>query len=239
MKLILPDWPASPRVHALSSCRIGGHSQPPYSSLNLSDAVGDDAVSVRINREQLAKYSGMPQMPRWLNQVHGTTVVAADSLLQEADGSIAATRGQVCAVLTADCLPVLFCDQSATRVAAVHAGWRGLAGGILSAAVRLLRVRPASLLAWFGPAIGPQAFEVGAEVYQKFLAVHQDYGAAFQGQGEKYLANIYQIARIQLAQAGVEQVYGGDYCTYQQQTLFYSYRRDTQTGRMGSFIWLD
>lgn len=239
MRIIQPDWPAPPSVHAFCSSRIGGHSKPPFDSLNLSDAVGDDEHLVRINREQLADFSGMPQLPQWFPQVHGTNIVAADAPHQEADGTIARSRGQVCAVLTADCLPVLLCEPSATQVAAVHAGWRGLAVGILCKAVRLLAVESTSLMVWLGPAIGPQAFEVGVEVYQKFIALNNDYGAAFQSYGEKYLANIYQIARIQLAQVGVERVYGGQYCTYQQQTLFYSYRRAAQTGRMGSFIWLD
>lgn len=238
MQFIEPDWPAPAGVHALVSTRAGGASRPPYASLNLGDHVGDDPAAVALNRRRLRAF--LPDEPKWLVQVHGTAVAQADQLQGpvEADAAVAFMPGTVCAVLTADCLPVLFCDRGGTRVAAAHAGWRGLAAGVLAASVAAMRCDAAEVLAWLGPAIGPQAFEVGEEVREAFVRDLPAAAAAFlPGQPGKWLADIYQLARLRLARAGVREVYGGGLCTYADQARFYSYRRDGATGRMASLIW--
>ncbi len=239
MQTIKPDWPAPAKVHALVTTRAGGVSLPPYDSLNLGDHVGDEPAAVAENRRRLRAL--LPAEPAWLKQVHGTTVALADGLAQpvEADAAAAFESGTVCAVLTADCLPVLFCDRRGSRVAAAHAGWRGLAAGVLEASVAALDCEPAEILAWLGPAIGPQAFEVGEEVREAFVRDLPAATAAFlPGQPGKWLADIYQLARLRLARAGVSQVYGGGLCTHADAERFYSYRRDKATGRMATLIWL-
>lgn len=238
--LILPDWPAPARVRALCTTRRGGVSAAPFDTFNLADHVGDDPAHVRENRARLAVQAALPSAPKWLRQVHGTRVVdAARADDGEADGSVAHKPGVVCAVLTADCLPVLLCDDSGTRVAALHAGWRGLASGIVEAGVAALGAPPASLLAWLGPAIGPAAFEVGVEVRAAFLEGDVQTATAFLPHGDRYLADIYALARHRLARAGVTRVYGGGACTVSDPAAFYSYRRDGRCGRMASLIWLD
>lgn len=239
MRFIEPDWPAPGNVHALATTRAGGVSLPPYDSFNLGDHVGDKPSAVARNRELLRAF--LPSEPRWLKQVHGTVVAAADKLdgVAEADASVAFESGAVCAVLTADCLPVLFCDRQGTRVAAAHAGWRGLAAGVLEASVAAMQCDPADILAWLGPAIGPQAFEVGEEVRAAFVRDLPITASAFvPGQPGKWLADIYALARLRLARAGVSRVFGGEYCTYTDAGRFYSYRRDKATGRMAALIWL-
>lgn len=239
MQFIKPDWPAPATVQALVTTRTGGASRPPYDSLNLGDHVGDDPAAVSENRRRLRAF--LPDEPKWLIQVHGTTVAKADELqgAVEADASVAFNPGKVCAVLTADCLPVLFCDRRGTRVAAAHAGWRGLSAGVLEASVADMQCKPADILAWMGPAIGPQAFEVGEEVREAFVHDLPEAGAAFlPGQAGKWLANLYELARLRLARVGVREVYGGGFCTYSDSVRFYSYRRDKTTGRMASLIWL-
>ncbi len=239
MQFIEPDWPAPGNVHALATTRTGGVSLPPYDSFNLGDHVGDDPSAVARNRALLHAF--LPSEPRWLKQVHGTAVAAADKLESpvEADASVAFESGAVCAVLTADCLPVLFCDRQGTRVAAAHAGWRGLAAGVLEASVAAMQCDPADILAWLGPAIGPQAFEVGEEVREAFVRDLPGTVTAFvPGQPGKWLADIYELARLRLARAGVSRVFGGGYCTYTDAERFYSYRRDKTTGRMAALIWL-
>ncbi|OIQ80406.1 laccase domain protein YfiH [mine drainage metagenome] len=257
--LIVPDWPASARVCALQTTRNGGLSLPPFGSLNLGAHVGDDSVMVAANRSLLQGL--VPSEPVWMNQVHGTAVVVAEEAgcAPAADACISHQADAVCVVMTADCLPLLLCDAAATVVAAVHAGWRGLADGVIEAAVRAMGVPAGSLMAWLGPAIGPQAFEVGADVRDIFL--HHDVAAAAafvpsastkwgaghssrpesegcEGNGEKYLADLYLLARQRLGGLGVSQVYGGGFCTHSDKARFYSYRRDGQTGRMASLIWL-
>lgn len=243
MQFIKPDWPAPDVVHALVTTRAGGVSQPPYDSLNLGDHVGDDAAAVAGNRQRLRAF--LPAEPRWLRQVHGTAVAGADALHDpvEADAAVAFAPGTVCAVLTADCLPVLFCDRRGTRVAAAHAGWRGLAAGVLEASVAAMQCPPAEILAWLGPAIGPEAFEVGEEVREVFVRDLPATAAAFAPHASRltpnhFMADIYELARLRLARAGVHQVYGGGLCTYADAGRFYSYRRDKVTGRMASLIWL-
>ncbi|RJG00043.1 peptidoglycan editing factor PgeF [Noviherbaspirillum saxi] len=248
MDLIIPQWEAPANVGCLSTTRIGGSSRAPYDDghggggLNLGTHVGDDPAAVAHNRGSLRAF--LPGEPAWLTQVHGTHVVDVESLhgkVPEADASIASTPGQVCVIQTADCLPVLFCDGDGSVVGAAHAGWRGLANGVLENTVARMRdAGAASVMAWLGPAIGPTAFEVGPEVFDVFTGTDSEAARAFNaipGSSGKYFANIYALARLKLAQAGVTQIYGGDLCTVTDRRHFYSYRRDGVTGRMASLIW--
>ena len=236
---IIPDWPAPPNVKALQTTRQGGVSLAPYDGLNLGSHVGDNPLAVARNRISLNAL--LPSEPVWLEQVHGTAVADADAAgcRVQADACIARQHGSVCAVMTADCLPVLLCDKQGTVVGAAHAGWKGLAGGVLEAAVRAMGVAPQNIMAWLGPAIGQQAFEVGDEVRAAFIAVQPQAASAFTpGQTGKWLADIYALARLRLDALGVTQIYGGGHCTYREREKFYSYRRDGATGRMGAFVWL-
>lgn len=249
-----PDWPAPANVRACMTTRAGGVSRPPWDSLNPAGHVGDDPAAVAANRTVLRRH--LPAEPMWLNQVHGCGVLECPphSLLPasggdrgEADAGIARRPGQVCAVLTADCLPVLFCDRAGTVVAAAHAGWRGLAAGVLETTVARMAVPPGEVLVWLGAAIGPDAFEVGDEVREAFVSRHPLAAVAFRPAlpgtldeaPRKWLADLYTLARIRLAVAGVGEVYGGGLCTYTDRARFYSYRRDGVTGRMASLVWLD
>lgn len=254
---IVPDWPAPARVRALSTTRKGGVSAGPYGladgsagGLNLGTHVGDDPAAVATNRARLASY--LPAMPRWLEQVHGCGVATADDAGQgddvpRADASVSATPGHVCAIMTADCLPVLLCNTEGTVVGAAHAGWRGLCDGVIEATLARMAARAgaqAQWLAWLGPAIGPDAFEVGPEVREAFLqqALPDEraaVAAAFIAGGPgKFLADLYALARIRLARAGCTQVFGGNACTVREADRFYSYRRDRTTGRMATLVWL-
>lgn len=238
--MLQPDWPAPPGVFSLMTTREGGVSHPPWASFNLGDHVGDDPAHVAENRARLRQQ--LPAEPGWLKQIHGATVVEAGSALIEADAAFTRQAGSVCAVLTADCLPVLFCDRAGSVVAAAHAGWRGLAGGVLEATVAAMQAPPSEILVWMGAAIGPQAFEVGDEVRQTFVAAHPEAAVAFvphpAAEPGKWLADIYQLARIRLNRAGVHALYGGGRCTFNEADRFFSYRRDGVTGRMASLIWL-
>jgi polyphenol oxidase len=239
--MILPDWPAPPGVHSLMTTREGGVSGPPWTSLNLGDHVGDDPADVVANRARLRRQ--LPAEPGWLRQVHSKRVVELGrDGNREADAAFTRQAGTVCAVLTADCLPLLFCDRAGSVVAAAHAGWRGLANGILEASVAAMQVPPGEILAWMGAAIGPQAFEVGDEVREAFVSRHPEAAAAFLPHPSsvpgKWLADIYRLARIRLAGVGVDAVYGGGRCTFSERESFYSYRRDGVTGRMASLVWL-
>lgn len=238
----MPDWPAPPSVRACSTTRRGGVSGPPYDALNLADHVGDDPSAVAANRRRLREALDLPGQPCWLRQVHGTRVVAVSAAESgtPADGAFTDRRGVVCAVLTADCLPVLLCTAAGDWVAVAHAGWRGLAHDVLEAAVDAAPVAGDRLLAWLGPAIGPQSFEVGDEVRQAFLARDPRAAGAFvPGAGGRWLADLYQLARQRLASRGVPAVFGGGLCTLRDAERFYSFRRDGRTGRMASLIWLD
>jgi YfiH family protein len=235
---LVPDWPAPDRVKACVTTQAGGVSVAPFASFNLGEHVEDDSFAVSSNRQSLRDVIGCA--PAWLRQVHGVQVVLADvAQVLEADASYAVGAGVACAVLTADCLPVLFCDRAGTRVAAAHAGWRGLAGGVLEATVQAMALPPEQLLAWLGPAIGPAAFEVGAEVREVFIAAHPQAASAFvpSHNGGRFMADIYALARIRLAACGVTAVYGGGFCTVSDQR-FYSYRRAARTGRFASLVWL-
>ncbi|WFC61321.1 peptidoglycan editing factor PgeF [Pseudomonas sp. REST10] len=233
-----PDWPAPASVRACVTTRNGGFSQAPFDSLNLGDHVDDDPAAVLANRRHLLATLGC--QPAWLRQVHGIVVAEADSTrVIEADGNWTEQPGIACTAMTADCLPALFCDRAGSRVAAAHAGWRGLAGGVLEATVQALNVAPQELLVWLGPAIGPAAFEVGGEVRDAFVQQHGAAAAAFVpgANAGKFMADIYQLARIRLAAIGVNAVFGGGLCTYND-ARFYSYRRSARTGRFASLIWL-
>ncbi len=239
--MIHPDWPAPASVKALMTPRAGGVSAAPWNSLNLGDHVGDVPAHVAANREYLRRQ--LPAEPGWLRQVHSARVVDLDVTPApdcEADASVSRQPGAVCAVLTADCLPVLFCDRAGSVVAAAHAGWRGLADGVLEATVAAMAVPPGEILAWMGAAIGPRKFEVGEDVRDAFITQHAETHAAFAPQAArgKWLADIYALARVRLSHAGVQAVYGGSRCTYSEADTFFSYRRDGVTGRMASVIWL-
>ncbi|OFZ66416.1 MAG: hypothetical protein A2V79_01525 [Betaproteobacteria bacterium RBG_16_56_24] len=264
---IIPDWSAPKNVRALQTTRLGGISSAPYDSLNLGDHVGD--VPLAVERNRILLNTLLPSEPVWLEQVHGTVVANADmaSCLPQADACTARHRAAVCVVMTADCLPVLLCDTRGSVVGAAHAGWKGLAAGVIEATVQAMDVAPQELMAWLGPAISQQSFEVGSEVRALFVADPQA-AAAFTpsplkgeggvtndlavvvGQpsqmassstreGEKWLADLYVLARLRLNALGITNIYGGDYCTYRDSERFFSYRRDGATGRMGTFIWLD
>ncbi|WP_131110593.1 peptidoglycan editing factor PgeF [Sulfuricystis thermophila] len=236
--LIIPDWPAPTNVHALVTTRAGGVSKPPYASFNLADHVGDDPAAVAANRRLLRTL--LPAEPVWLKQVHGTRCVDAASIAKgcEADAAFTRQPGVVFAVLTADCLPVLLCDEAGTVVAAAHAGWRGLAGGVIESTVAAMQLPGKQLIAWLGPAIGPQSFEVGGEVRDAFLAHDPAAASAFRAQANgKWLCDIYRLATLRLEALGVCLITSADFDTVRDTERFYSYRRDGITGRMASLIW--
>jgi polyphenol oxidase len=236
---IVPDWPAPANIKALITTRAGGISMGPFASFNLGLRTGDDPQAVAANRDRLN--SLLPQQPRWLRQVHGASVVEADALADrpEADAGIARRPDTVCAVLVADCIPVLVADRAGTTVAIAHAGWRGLAGGVVENTVRRMAVDPGNLIAYLGPGIGPGAFEVGADVRDAFLARDADAVAAFTPHAAcKWLADLFLLARQRLRRAGVGEVHGGALCTYSDARRFFSYRRERTTGRMAAMIWL-
>ncbi|MDD2685903.1 MAG: peptidoglycan editing factor PgeF [Gallionella sp.] len=237
---IVPDWPAPANVKAMQTTRSGGVSNTPYASLNLGTHVGDVPRAVAYNRQQLS--SLMPSEPVWLEQVHGVVVANADAAgcLPQADAAVARRKSSVCVVMTADCLPVLLCDDNGSVVGAAHAGWRGLCEGVIEQTVRAMGVPPSSLMAWLGPAISQAAFEVGAEVRAAFMQHDANAENAFVPAPEnKFMADIYQLAKLRLQALGITRVYGGDLCTYRDAGRFFSYRREGQTGRMGTFIWLE
>ena len=222
MALLVPDWPAPPNVRAAMTTR----------ALDLARAE---------DRRRLRGHLQLPAEPGWLRQVHGTTVVRlpAGGELPQADASYTTGAGVVCAAMAADCLPVLFCDERGTAVAAAHAGWRGLSAGVLEATVAALPVAPQALLAWMGAAIGPASFEVGAEVREAFVAADAGAAECFKSRATpgKFLADLYGLARRRLAAAGVRRVYGGGLDTLRDPARFFSYRRDGETGRMAALIW--
>lgn len=247
---IVPNWPAPANVHALQTKRNGGYSLAPFSSLNFGSHVNDNSMHVAQNRQLLSQF--LPSEPVWLNQVHGIEVADAANTdcVPDADASFSTQKNVVCVTMTADCLPVLLCDKAGSVVVAVHAGWRGLCDGILEASVyeacTAAQIMPVDLMAWLGPAIGPNAFEVGAEVRAQFVEKDKNAASAFTAVnkilGDKFLANIYQLATQRLNNVGVTAIYGGghgeDFCTFTDKEHFFSYRRDGDTGRMATLIWL-
>lgn len=242
LAVIEPDWPAPVHVRACQTTRSGGVSRPPFDSLNLGERTADDPDSVAANRARLVSTLGLPEMPRWLAQEHGIRVLDADVARNRppGDAAIASRRDQVCAVLTADCIPVLLCDSAGRQVAAVHAGWRGLAAGVLEATVAGFDAAASELMAWLGPGIGPAAFEVGPEVRHAFCTDDPGAGAGFRpGHGDRWMADLYLLSKRRLARVGVPQVYGGGFCTYEDASRFYSHRRDgARSGRMATLIWI-
>lgn len=242
--MIIPDWAAPASVVAISTTRHGGQSQPPYNSLNLAQHVGDNRADVAANRATLQQLAAYKAEPAWLEQVHGKVVVNAAELTAEtkADASIATNSNATCVVMTADCLPVLFCNKQGSGVAAAHAGWRGLAEGVLEATLQRLCHElscPASdIMAWLGPAISANAFEVGDEVRERFISQHDVTAAFTESRPQHWLMDIYAVARKRLNVAGVADVSGGEFCTYSDADNFFSYRREGRCGRMATLIWL-
>ncbi|QLE10515.1 peptidoglycan editing factor PgeF [Pseudoalteromonas shioyasakiensis] len=238
--MITPAWTAPKTVSAISTTRKGGGSFAPFDSFNLGLHVGDDEQAVLANRALLASH--LPNPAVWLNQVHSSDVVVVDercdlSLVHSADALYTNKVKQPLAIMTADCLPVLLCSNSGNEIAAVHGGWRGLSQGILAKTISHFKVPTSDIIAWLGPAIGPLQFEVGQEVKDCFCSQNPLHELAFTAKHEKYMADIYLLARQQLAQLGVANISGGEYCTVSDKSQFFSYRRDGQTGRMASLIW--
>lgn len=241
LELLRPDWRVPDSVQAVSTTRQGGVSEPPYDTLNLGGHTGDQPNAVAENRRRLQAAAGLPAAPRWLRQVHGTDVlhVTESGPPVEADAAWTDRPGLVCAVLTADCLPVLLAAEDGRAVGVAHAGWRGLSAGVLEALIDALPAAPRQLTAWLGPAIGPSAFEVGPEVREAFLDRDAGADAGFApSPSGRWLADIYTLARRRLEAAGVSAVAGGGYCTVSEPERFYSYRRDGETGRMATLIWI-
>lgn len=239
---LVPDWPAPARVRAFVTTRAGGVSEGEHASMNLGFSSGDRAEHVARNRAIVR--AALPADPRYLRQVHGTDIAEIDAVAPDtpvtADGAATGSRGSVATVLTADCMPLLLADRAGTRVAAVHAGWRGMAAGVIESAIAAMRVDPAEILAWMGPTIGPGAFEVGPEVREAFIARDARADEAFRAHAAgKYMADLYRLARQRLAAGGVRDVFGGGFCTYHERERFFSYRRVQKSGRMGAFIWVE
>ena len=240
---IAPSWPAPPSVHAVTTTRLGGESRPPYASLNLGAGTGDAPVAIARNRARVRTCLGLAHEPCWLEQVHGSVVVRAARYdrAPRADASVGEAGSPPCAVLTADCLPLVLCDTSGTRVGVAHAGWRGLARGVIASCVDSMDRPGRELQAWLGPAIGPESYEVGSEVRDACLTVAPGARPAFvpspAGAG-RWLADLYAIAARQLESLGVERIYGGGFCTYRDRRRFFSHRRDGVTGRLATLAWI-
>jgi YfiH family protein len=233
-----PDWPAPANVHAATTLRTGGVSQIPFGSLNPAAHVGDEAECVRHNRHTINTLLALPAEPKWLTQTHSDRAVDAALITTEepADASFTDKAGVVCAVMTADCLPLLVCSDDGRHIAAIHAGWRGLLAGIINNTIAALRTN--AIMVWLGPAIGPAHFEVGEEVRAAFVDKSARFAPAFAApHNGKWQADIYHLARIELAALGITRVYGGHFCTFGEPERFFSYRRDLQTGRMATLIW--
>ena len=232
------DWPAPDFIKAGTTTRKGGVSTAPYTGFNLATHVGDELARVKQNRDLL----DVPHYPQWLEQVHSTTAVLLpnDENIPKADAAYTSNKKVVCTVMTADCLPLLITDKQGSCVAAIHAGWRGLCDGIIEATIKKLPVEAESLLVWLGPAIGPDVYEVGEEVYDAFTGTDDEAKQAFTSvSDEHWLFDIYHLAKLRLKKTGVTQIYGGNRCTLSEEQEFFSYRRDGVTGRMASMIWID
>ena len=241
---LTPDWPAPARVRALCTVRRGGVSLAPYKSLNLGQSVGDDPAALAENLRRLSAQAALPGVPHWLRQVHGAAVVDLDQEgSREADAAYTRIPGRICAIQTADCLPVLFAACDGSLVAAAHAGWRGLAAGVLEESLAaLVAAAPPGMpfMAWLGPAISPAHFEVGEEVRECFVSADPEAEIAFVANPRgRWQCDLYTLARRALARAGIADIYGGEHCSFAETSRFYSYRRDGQTGRMASLIWID
>lgn len=242
---LAPNWPAPKNIKAYTTLRFGGNSKAPYESFNLHDRGEDNPHDVALNRQQLCNELGLDNKLVWLSQVHGTTVIATDKgsykTTPEADAAFSSTPNIPCAVLTADCLPILLCNNMGTQVAAIHAGWRGLHAGIIEETAKHLMQPMSNWMAWLGPAISSSCFEVGEDVYTYFVDKNPENKIAFQPKTSgKWMADLYLLARLQLVNLGITNIYGGQYCTYTDSEKFYSFRRSQgKTGRMASLIWID
>ncbi|MCF6204241.1 MAG: peptidoglycan editing factor PgeF [Methylococcaceae bacterium] len=240
MNWIKPDWPVASNIHAAVTLRSGGVSQNAFDSLNLGLHVNDEPENVYKNRRILSRVLDLPSEPVWMDQVHGIDVIKADqrNQIEKADASYTDKKNTVCAVLTADCLSILLATIDGKKIAAIHAGWRGLFSGVVANTVNTMGT--INLVAWLGPAIGVDCFEVGQEVKNSFIKKSENFTQVFTKINEKkYLADIYKLAKIELASVGIKQVYGGGFCTVTDKERFYSYRRDGETGRMATLIWRD
>lgn len=238
LELIVPNWPAPPGIVAASTTRGGGVSSGVYASLNLGAHVGDDVGNVTENRRRLVTQCRLPDEPRWLQQVHGSTVATNPQAGEEADAAYTRETGLVCVVQTADCLPVVLAAADGSELACVHAGWRGLAAGVLECTLARFDAAPDAILAWLGPAIGQAAFEVGEEVRAAFESADAGAGECFRAnEVGRWQADLYALARRRLRFAGVTQVFGGDHCTHADEKSFFSYRREGQCGRMATFAY--
>lgn len=238
---IIPNWPTPNHIKAFTTTRLDGVSSSPYQSFNLAHHVGDALDNVMQNRERLKNKLKLPSEPIWLNQTHSNHVINLDheNTDKAADGSYTTQKNKICAILTGDCLPILLCDKTGSEIAAVHGGWRGLLAGVIESALKNFKNSPQNIYAWFGPAIGPQAFEVGNDVRDPFVAIDKNAAQAFKPlQQSKWLADIYLLAKQRLEKCGVTEIYGGDYCTYSDADKFFSHRRDKETGRMANLIWI-
>jgi YfiH family protein len=243
-QFIAPDWRTERQVSAAMTLRTGGVSAAPYESLNLGVHVGDDPAAVVENRRRLYEHLALPSEPVWLEQVHGTSVVDLDATSSppalRADAAVTRRAGPVCVIQVADCMPVLLAARDGSVIGAAHAGWRGLAGGVIEATVRAMGADPARLLAWLGPAIGQAHFEVGDEVRAAFVANDANAAAAFaRNDRERWQCDLYALARLRLAALGVQHVSGGGWCTYAEEDRFFSFRRDGRCGRMAALIWIN
>ena len=240
LPLIYPDWPINHKVCAFTTTRIGGYSQSPYNELNLALHVDDESSHVKKNRDQLNESLEITHSPKWLKQTHSRIVVKAEEIEPdaiEADASFTTEKNQICAVLTADCLPVLLTDRNGQCVAAVHAGWQGLAKGVIQETINAMSEHVKPEYAWLGPAIGPESFEVGEDVYETYIQSNIEYKNAFSAKKPgKWNLDIYAAAKIVLSAADITKVYGGTYCTYRDEQHFFSYRRSEKTGRMATII---
>jgi polyphenol oxidase len=242
---LVPDWPAPANIHAATTLRTGGVSKEPYLSLNPATHVNDLKECVLQNRKIIRDMLSLPAEPVWLDQIHSNHIIKAEigNTPQQADASYSFESGVVCAVMTADCLPLLICSKDGQKIAAIHAGWRGLLTGVIANSISEIASKTpitkcTELLIWLGPAIGAKCFEVGTEVFDAFMNKSNLYEKAFKKQhNSKYLADIYQLARIELNTLGISNIYGGTYCTMTDNERFFSYRRDNQTGRMATLIW--
>jgi YfiH family protein len=245
--MLIPDWPAPAVVRAAFTLRTGGVSARPYDSLNVGMHVGDEISAVTENRERVHRYLGLPAEPEWIEQVHGIEVLDLDegslsgtARLRSADAALSRRAGRVCVVQVADCLPVLFAASDGSAIAAAHAGWRGLAAGVLEATVAALALEPGRVMAWLGPAIGPAHFEVGDEVRAAFLVRDPGAASAFtHNPSRRWQCDLAALARRRLAALGVTAVFGGNWCTHGDRERFFSYRRDGRCGRMAALIWLE
>lgn len=239
--IIIVDWPAPKHIHAYSSTRLGGVSQGCYHSLNLSIKVGDNLTLVNKNRMIIQEKLKMPSTPLWLQQIHGIDIVdiqPSDNTLPSCDGVITHHNGVVLAIATADCVPVLLTDSQGNQIAAIHAGWRGLHKGIIAQSISRFKAPPEELMAWIGPCISERYYEVGSDVYEAFSLNHKNLDSFFEPFHQKWKLSLYKLACYHLKENGVTQIFGLPLCTYEEETLFFSHRRDhAKTGRMATFIW--